>query len=514
MSSMLEDALDAYLESVSERAFDEPFLALLRSQGFVDVHLVHGSGEFGKDFIARRDGQQWAFQSKAGNLSQGGFRQLTGQLDELRRYEVSHPSFDARMDRSCVLVTTGRLTGNAPVSAQQYDQTARGNGEPGLTVWDRDDLRTMFLESPGAVLRGSSDGQLLAILGTISERAADMDRVRRFAERWAGWNHERLASLGIVELGILAQALLNAERRDLACHMALAMVWAAWAAGDTGAGADVVADAASEIFEAYATPLFELRNDGLVDPLNGLLVQEPFDWASYPVRAIRTAELLSLLTLRMRDRDVPAADEAGVLVAELVATHPGCAHPLSDRYAVSLIPIVLVLNGRDDRLARTLISDTTRWLCDHYSTPLGLAPEDADADEEVERAFGSGLRYVQRLGRRESYLASVLLDLAAALGQEQLYNDIHNDILAVGSVPFVTLADTREARYTRFGDGMRRLMPTYLEEWPEDGSAVAEHHVVSEAQLGPKSARVWDELAVQAVLRDRHDIEILHACLQ
>jgi HJR/Mrr/RecB family endonuclease len=65
---MLEDALDAYLESVSERAFDEPLLAVLRSEGFADVHLVHVRAEFGKDVIAKRDGQQWAFQSKAGNI--------------------------------------------------------------------------------------------------------------------------------------------------------------------------------------------------------------------------------------------------------------------------------------------------------------------------------------------------------------------------------------------------------------------------------------------------------------
>jgi hypothetical protein len=45
---MLADAVDAYLDSVSERAFDEPLLALLRAQGFVDIHLVHGGFEFGK----------------------------------------------------------------------------------------------------------------------------------------------------------------------------------------------------------------------------------------------------------------------------------------------------------------------------------------------------------------------------------------------------------------------------------------------------------------------------------
>jgi hypothetical protein len=34
---MLDDTVDAYLDSVSERAFDEPLLALLRAQGFVDA---------------------------------------------------------------------------------------------------------------------------------------------------------------------------------------------------------------------------------------------------------------------------------------------------------------------------------------------------------------------------------------------------------------------------------------------------------------------------------------------
>jgi hypothetical protein len=512
---MLEDAIDAYLESVGERAFDEPLLALLRSEGFADVHLVHGRGEFGKDVIGKRDGHQWVFQSKAGNISQGGFRQMTGQLDELRRYEVSHPSFDTSLERCCVLVCTARLTGNGPVSAQQYDQWARDHGEPGLTVWDRDDLRAMLLESPDAVLRGSSDGQLLSMLGAIEERAVTLDRVRQYAERWAGWDHERLASLGIVELGIVAQALVIAERRDLAAHIALAMVWASWAAGDTEDGADVVADAAGGMFETYATPLFELRDSGLVDPLNGLLVQAQFDWASYPVRAIRAAELLSLLALRMRDRDESAAAEVCDLVAELVATHPGCAHPLSDRYATSLIPVVLALHGRYDELAPTLLSQAARWMCDHYSTPLGLAAEDADPEEEVARAFGAGLRHTQLRGRRDSYLASVLLDLAAVLGLEHLYNDIHNDTLVVGAVPFVTLADTADALYRRFGDGVRRLMPTYVDEWPGDGRPVAEHHIASNAQLElEERARYWDQLAVQAVLRDRHHIAVLRAVLR
>ena len=61
---MLDDAVDSYLDSVTERAFDEPLLALLRAQGFVDIHLVHGGFEFGKDVIAKRDGRHWVFRAR------------------------------------------------------------------------------------------------------------------------------------------------------------------------------------------------------------------------------------------------------------------------------------------------------------------------------------------------------------------------------------------------------------------------------------------------------------------
>ena len=54
---MLSDAVAVYLESVSERAFDEPLMALLRARGFTSVRLVHGAREFGKDVIAQRDGE-------------------------------------------------------------------------------------------------------------------------------------------------------------------------------------------------------------------------------------------------------------------------------------------------------------------------------------------------------------------------------------------------------------------------------------------------------------------------
>jgi hypothetical protein len=52
---MLASVVAGYLDSVEEREFDVPFMALLRAMGFSDVHFLHGAQEFGKDFIAKRE---------------------------------------------------------------------------------------------------------------------------------------------------------------------------------------------------------------------------------------------------------------------------------------------------------------------------------------------------------------------------------------------------------------------------------------------------------------------------
>ena len=511
---MLADAIDAYLDSVSERAFYEPLLALLRGQGFTDVHLVHGTSEFGKDIIGKRDGLQWALQAKAGNISQPAFRGMTGQLDELRRYGLSHPSFDKDAKRQCCLVCTGRLTGNAPLSAQQYDEYAREHDEPGLTVWDRDELQSMLLTAPGAALRGSSDGQLLALLGSVASEEVDMDRIERFSRRWTEWGHSRLASTGVIELSIAAEALKEAHRLDLACQLTLTLVRAAWAAGDRAEGATVVADAAGAIFESYAQMLLDLRQQGLLEAHGLLLTTEPFaNCVTYPVRAVRTAEFLALLALRLRERDDEQDDQVSGALSMLVANHPGCACPLGDRYAASIVPVALALRRQHPIQADELLRHAAKWLGDRYQAPaLGLASEEASPAEEAARVFMSP-EHAGFQRRRESYLAAVLLDLAAALRLPELYEDIHNELLAVDAVPTLVLAEDVPGQYLRDGQGARRAFPIdYAEVWPPDGTPVARHHheTADAYELG-RRLRIWDQLALQAVLRDRHRVAALAA---
>ena len=92
---MLDGVVDQYLTTVTEREFDAPLLALLRTAGFTNIHQLHGAFEFGKDFIAKRrdDGRvrQYTLQSKAGDLNLSAWRSVRSQIDEARLDEVFRP---------------------------------------------------------------------------------------------------------------------------------------------------------------------------------------------------------------------------------------------------------------------------------------------------------------------------------------------------------------------------------------------------------------------------------------
>lgn len=122
----------------------------------------------------RRDPASWvnhqyATQSKAGNLGLPGWREVRPQLDEARLDDLGHPAFDPGLPRAAVLVTTGCLTGAAPVQADSYLAAEFARGRPGFEVWDREILLDWLTDSPEAGLAGTSDGPVLALAGAIDE---------------------------------------------------------------------------------------------------------------------------------------------------------------------------------------------------------------------------------------------------------------------------------------------------------------------------------------------------------
>jgi len=110
---MLDDVIGNYIDSLTEREFDAPFRALLSLHGFVDIHFLHGSFEFGKDFIAKRveDGasKQYAFQTKLGISGSLSGCRVKDRLRSSCTNSLSHPNFDRDIPAPRYFVTTGRL---------------------------------------------------------------------------------------------------------------------------------------------------------------------------------------------------------------------------------------------------------------------------------------------------------------------------------------------------------------------------------------------------------------------
>jgi hypothetical protein len=497
---LLSDAVAAFLDSVSERAFDQSLLGILRTQGFERVHLTHGQREFGKDVIGRREGEQWAWQSKAGDIGQPQWRELSGQLDELRLTNLGHGAFDRELPRRPVLVITGRLTGNAPDLFRDYNERAREKGEPELELWDRETLIGYLAENPNAVLRGSMDGQLFAALGSADGGSATMASIELFSRRWSTWEPERIAGLGVIEAAVLCEHLATSQRLDLACHLALCLVRGAVAAG---AGSDV-SEGARWLFETYAIRLLDEDGDQMLDE-DFVSESGASAWISYPVRCVRIAEIVGLLALRVRKEDTKRAMEIAIWLTRFLAAQPGTSHPISDAYAVSLIPATLVAATVDTDAALELLRGAAVWLCDAYERDhLGLAAVDATPTEEVERLLGGSLEWVKHERRRDSVIATVLLDLAAALDFDELYADIRNDIEAVGIYPRVLRLAEGPDQFDRAGLENSLDPNVDFAENLEEALPIAPHHADAAGKDLCEAGRAWDLLAISSALRDRH----------
>lgn len=503
---MLDDAVAAFLEKVSEREFDEPLMALLRAEGYVNVRLVHGQVEAGKDVIAQRDGEQWVLQSKAGDLTHTEFRKVREQLYDLRMSDISAPGFDRDLPRRAVLVQTGRMTGQAPMHAQEYERQCVERNETPIEFWNKDTLLARLSGNPDAILRGSMDGQLLGLIGTIDDRQADMDAIETFSRRWTSWEPWRFAGLGIIEASLLCERLKASERLDLGCQVALCAVRAAWTSGAADPEDDTTvdaADAAGRLFETYGRQIWAACDERLLTEFSLAGYSGFSAWVTYQVRCLRIGEILSLLALRIRTHGRVVAGEIASWLAEFAEAQPGIARPISDRYAVSVVPVAALLLANHRDAVEALLRKMTVWVCDRYEQDeLGLAAVDAGVFEEVCRVV-AGPFDVGLAPRQQSQVASVLLDVSAAIDLYDVYSDVRNDTLAVSLYPSVLLIAEGPDQLSREGRANHwDFNPDYAETI--DGTAPAAPHLDGGPKLIVPDERWWDLLAISAALRDRH----------
>lgn len=512
---MLADVIGNYIDSLTEREFDAPFIALLRLHGFMDIHFLHGAFEFGKDFIAKRKegglDYQYTFQTKAGDLGLSEWKECRGQIDMLRANSLAHPNFDKLMRRKARFVTTGRLVGGAALDAQEYREHLAKLQESEFITWDRDTLVEMIAVDPLSL--SGSPLSLLQVLGTAGTDL-NFDILEAHSRGWIRSGESPTNLRDALEAAVIASHCRKQKRIDLACAVALMSLRATLA---TANGANPLPDtsavgieAARAIFRHYARRLWEQCRGRFLQPDE--LIQEdrtPAGFLTYPVRCLTLVEILGLLGLLMEQDDPMLSAEIAEYLAEFLKANTGAAHPVSDRWAVSLAPasLLLVRHGKSDVVHNFLLSATT-WIANQYDDGnLGLAGPYASSADEANRLLGSAFEHVALQRRSESYTAALLLDLASVLEDGELYNAARNEFLAVDVVlPILEVSDDL-GQYGRHL-GLSHFEPNmpYDDYWtPQENWKSAPHHKRGAPMRYPERVgSPWDQIALSSVLRDRH----------
>jgi hypothetical protein len=453
---MLRNVLEDYLKSIKrERDFDAPFLSLLPAMGFLDVHHTHGGAEFGKDFIAKRidDGKQvqYSFQLKAGNIDQPGWRdKIQGQMFEALISPHSHPHFDADLPHQSVLVLTGKLSGNAGTATDNFNEQLKQMNKLPMAIWDRPFL-IEALASHGldgvhhATAAGyAAYGRFYSVYGKSIQGAVSEREIEEHSNSWIEepQNTTTRSLIAAIEAESIAAKCSAKELRHeaLKAHLGLlrAVMHALYVEENSERSVQLkqlnqlALESVRHFTRIYLT---EVRRDWVTSGKNLLkMIDGAALIVTYPVLCSRIIELAGLLYF-LEEKPRKRGELAGFL-EEFVSTEPGSGHPISDRYAVSLVPVILALwHCKRLDAARNLLRRATVWLCDRQEKGFGLAQLEATAYDEVATLVGYPFEGIGLSKHPSSFLATVLCDLSAFVGDPQLYEDVVNDIKAVDIVP-------------------------------------------------------------------------------
>lgn len=468
---MLRDVVGTFLDTLTEREFDGPLLALLHARGFTDIHFIHGAFEFGKDVLAKKTDtvtgakRQYVIQSKAGDIGQPEWRAVRPQLEECEYNTIGHPSFDSDLPRVAVLVTTGRLKGAAPADVTEYRRSVEARGLADLEIWERPDLVEWLCDDPVIGIAGEADQvDLLGMVTSVRDGGITERRIETYTRRWLPTTGT--AARASVEAAILVNSLSRTKRLDLSLCVGLQLIRAT--EHDPSASNDARV-AAKRLVLGLALQICDQTEAVVKDPRDfARSTMGQLALLTYPVACCRVAESFALgLALA---RESGSADAATRLEEALcaVAQQPGSARPVGDLFAHSVIAVTAMLATFESAAARRYLGRVARWMLDRYDEDLGslgLASLAEDEEKTAERLLAGSLASTSMTRRTSSYLAAAVLDLALHLGDEALYEAVRDNLHALRVVPQSTSADEVKARWARGGADVWPLPRVEFETW-------------------------------------------------
>lgn len=519
---MLRDVVGSFLSSLTEREFDAPLLAMLGRRGFTDIHFIHGSFEFGKDVIAKytcpetRQVSQYVIQSKSGDIGLSGWREVRPQLEESGYNTRAHPNYDGSLRRVAVLVTTGRLKGAAAIDAQEFKQSVEARGQSTIEFWDYLTLTEWLTENPETGLAGRPNNMFMEVVsGAVNGKLREAD-LEKYTRCWLDPRDDtsKHLALACIEAAIIANRLRISSRLDLAAGVSLHLLRATETSKGTGAD-QTFSSSALRLFTSYASQLL-LQVEPVLDDRYALaqIMAGPASIVTYPVFAMRLFEIFGLLAIVAENEDEELAARAQDAVVSLASKHPGSARPVSDNFAVSMLAPALVLHRSDTSACEVYLRTVAQWILDRSDPELaglGLGASGESEEAVIERLLGGAFDFTRISLRRQSLVATTVLDLTYLLGFRILHNAIRDNLEALDIHPIELAVSPERAKWRRAGEGVGAPRKVHLDERYSSLSSrrgVGDPHALRELLLMSVS-RSWymlDALAAashRAPLRQR-----------
>jgi len=158
-------------------------------------------------------------------------------------------------------------------------------------------------------------------------------------------------------------------------------------------------------------------------PLTSFPVVHYLVWCA---RVLESAGLYFFLT-----NDNTEKEEIASFLLDFIKKEQGVGHLPGDRYAVSLVwPTLALIEFGNKAEALGLVKRSVIWLCDRLEKGWGIARYEANEKEETTTLLGYPFDFIKGTKHRGSYLATVLADLAAFIGDKEFYGDVVNDFEA------------------------------------------------------------------------------------
>jgi hypothetical protein len=204
-----------------------------------------------------------------------------------------------------------------------------------------------------------------------------------------------------------------------------------------------------------------------------------FPIVNYLVWCARFLEIAALYFFLSNDKS--EKDKVISFIAKFIEKENGCGHIPGDRYSATLVwPTLALIQSKKIDAAKNLVRRSAIWLCDKVEKGFGIAHWDADEQEETAMLLFYPFDFIRVEPHKSFYLATVLVDLAAFIGDKEFYADITNDLEACEIAYFywqfpdtkaIFTIDTEECRkysgMVYYSDEIRHDYAEYLKDEPD-----------------------------------------------